>query len=170
MKGVFKTLVLSGVIIAQSVFGQVSKPDEPDVKSHRKEMQAKLGVKSFAVGLSATSVVDLKEFGIAVLYGAIFLKLDRSAIYIFENKEAGLLCRGRSAKGINKTQCFYKGEQVTNTTIPVDKSIYKTPEGFNVSPIETVDGRSFGNSYTKWGLFSFPDPTELITNLQNSSN
>ena len=170
MKTVFFALLTAASLVTSSIFAEVHKPNTPDLKSHRQEMIKKLGVKSYAIGLAATSVVDLEEFGIVVLYGAIFLKIDRSASYIFENEKAGLLCKGSSRKGLNQTQCFYKGEQVTNSRVTVEKEIYKTADGFVISPVETLDGREFGNSYTKWALFSFPDPSQLIADLQKPSN
>ena len=156
--------------LTSGAFGEVHQPPIPDIKSTRKANLKELGMKSFAVALSGTSVVDLKSHGIVVLYGSIFLKLDRSAAYLFENKEEGLKCLGTSRSGVNSTKCYFNNELVTDTQYRVTKDVYKTPDGFVVNPVTTIDGQVFGNSYTKWALFSFPKAEQLIQTLKQDAS
>ena len=162
-------LVTFFVCFATISFAEVHQPPTPDIKTTRKANLKDLGLNSYAVALSATSVVDLKDYGIVVLYGSIFLKLDRSAIYQFENKKVDLMCRGTSRSGVNSTKCYFKGELVTNTQHRVEKDVYKTADGFVVNPVTTIDGQVFGNSYTKWSLFSFPKADLLIDTLRKNT-
>ncbi|MEM7240933.1 MAG: hypothetical protein AAF429_02010 [Pseudomonadota bacterium] len=152
-----------------AAFAEVHQPPVPDMKSTRKANLKDLGLKSYAVALSGTSVVDLKEHGIVVLYGSIFLKFDRSAVYLFENKKESLRCLGASRSSINSTKCYFKNDLVTDTQYRVTKEVYKTPDGFVINPVTTIDGQVFGNSYTKWALFSFPNAEHLIETLRQDS-
>ncbi len=162
-----RILILIALLFSTSTAsGQVSMPDPPDIRDQRKEILDELKVDGYIVALATTVVADLLDKGIAVLYGSIFLKSDRSATFLFENKEVDLRCFGTSAKGVNETTCTFEGEVVSKTRHEVAKDVYKTPDGFVVNPIETIDGQSFGKSYTKWGLFSFPKAEPILEILK----